>query len=91
MTFDRASDAGFCIVDDNADLIATTLVRRLRDAATEMETSVNRLYRGRNAFALPDLARMDLERSIKRLAYMAETLREVQRAQDRAPMLEAAE
>ena len=91
MLSERASDAGFCAVDSNADLIAEAMVRRLRDTAAEMEASVNRLYRGRDAFTLTDRARTDLERSIRRLAEMAEALREIQRAQDRAPMLQAAE
>jgi hypothetical protein len=91
MAQERPSEAGFCVVDANADLIATTLVRRLRETAAEMEASVNRLYRGRHAVDLPDLARMDLERTIRRLAYIAETLRDVQRAQDAPAFLEAAE
>ena len=91
MLSERARDAGFCAVDSNADLVAEAMVRRLRDTAAEMEASVNRLYRGRDAFTLADRARTDLERSIRRLAEMAEALREIQRAQDRAPMLQAAE
>jgi hypothetical protein len=91
MPYERASDVGFCVVDSNADLIANALARRLRDAAADMETEANRLLRGRNAVELSDLAMIDLDRSIKRLGYIAETLREVQRAQARKGYLQAAE
>jgi hypothetical protein len=60
------------VVDSNADPIAGAIVRRLRTSAAEMESEVNRLYRGRNAFELGDLAASDLERVIGRLKYMAE-------------------
>jgi hypothetical protein len=91
MPYERPSDVGFCIVDSNADLIANTLVRRLRDAAADMEGEVNRLFRGRNAVELGDLAMVDLDRTIKRLGYMAKTLRDVQRAQAHMGYLQAAE
>lgn len=93
MSNQRASDVGFCIVDTNADLIADTLVRRLRETAAEMESSVNRLYRGRNAYDLNTVSQLDLEKTIRRLQYMATTLRDVQRAQndDRVTYLQAAE
>lgn len=90
MSRQRASDVGFCVVDDNADLIAETLVRRLRQTAAEMEMEVNRLYRGRHSYALTAVAKTDLDRSIQRLAYLAETLREVRKAQRHAH-LQAAE
>jgi hypothetical protein len=82
MSKQRASDVGFCIADNNADLIADTLVRRLRDTAAEMESNVNRLYRGRNAYDLNTVSQLDLEKTIRRLHYMATTLRDVQRAQN---------
>ncbi len=91
MPLERPSDVGFCVVDSNADLIANTLVRRVRDGSAELETEINRLYRGRNAYALSEVAVMDLERTIKRLAYLAETLRDVQRAQREDRYLQAAE
>ncbi len=91
MPTERPSDIGFCAVDANADLIATSLVRRLRDATAALEGEVNRLYRGRAAVELGDVALADLDRAIKRLAYMAETLRDVQRAQTHQGFLEAAE
>ena len=91
MPYERPSDVGFCAVDGNADLIANALVRRLRDAAAEMEREANRLFRGRNAIELGDLARADLDRTIKRLAYMADTLRDVQRTQAHRGFLQAAE
>jgi hypothetical protein len=91
MSQDRASDVGFCVVDSNADLIAETMVRRLRETAIEMERSVNRLHRGRQSFALNEVAQLDLERTIRRLTYMADTLRGVQAAQKREVYLEAAE
>ena len=91
MPYERASDVGFCVVDSNADLIANTLARRLREAAAEMESEANRLFRGRNAVELSDLAMIDLDRSIKRLGYIAETLRDVQRAQTHKGYLQAAE
>ncbi len=91
MSNQRPSDVGFCVVDDNADLIANTLVRRLRDATAEMESEVNRLYRGRGAVDLTELARIDLDKAIRRLRYMADTLREVQAAQGSRRYLEAAE
>ena len=91
MPYERPSDVGFCAVDGNADLIADALVRRLRKAAAEMESEANRLFRGRNAVELGDLPMADLDRTIKRLAYMADTLREVQRAQTHRGFLQAAE
>jgi hypothetical protein len=91
MSQDRASDVGFCVVDSNADLIAETIVRRLRETAIEMERSVNRLHRGRQSFALNEVAQLDLERTIRRLTYMTDTLRGVQAAQKREVYLEAAE
>lgn len=81
MSQERPSDAGFCVVDDNADFIADALVRRLRESAAEMESQVNRLYRGRNGYDLNAVARRDLEKTVRRLGYMAETLRDIQRAQ----------
>jgi hypothetical protein len=91
MPLERPSDVGFCVVDSNADLIANTLVRRVRDGSAELETEINRLYRGRNAFALSEVAVADLERTIKRLSYLAETLRDVQRSQREDRYLQAAE
>jgi hypothetical protein len=41
----RASDVGFCVVDGNANVIADNLVHRIREAAADMESQVNRLYR----------------------------------------------
>jgi hypothetical protein len=87
----NARDVGFCVVDANADPIANTLARRVREAAADMESEVNRLFRGRNAFELSDGALTDIERTIGRLKYMAETLREVERAQRRVAYLQAAE
>ncbi|MBB4042124.1 hypothetical protein GGR34_003809 [Microvirga flocculans] len=86
-----ASDVGFCVVDDNANAIADTLVHRVRVAATEMESHVNRLYRGRQAFDLEDGARRDLDKAIEQLAYMVRTLREVQDEQSKVVYLQAAE
>ena len=81
MSQERPSDVGFCVVDSNADLIADSLVRRLRETAAEMESHVNRLYRGRNSYELNSVAKLDLEKTVKRLNYLAETLREVQKVQ----------
>lgn len=92
MSQERPSDVGFCAVDSNADVIADALVRRLREAAAEMETKVNRLYRGRNSYDLNAVAKRDLEKTVKRLGYMVETLREVQKAQaEPVTYLQAAE
>ncbi len=85
------SDVGFCVVDSNADFIADHLIRRIHDAAVELEGEVNRLYRGRNSFDLNGVARIDLEKAIERLTYMAKTLREVDEAQDKIVYLQAAE
>jgi hypothetical protein len=82
MAKERASDVGFCVADSNADLIADTLVRRLRDMAAEMESHVNRMYRGRNAYDLNTVAQLDVEKTIRRLDYMAATLRDVKRVQE---------
>ena len=81
MSQERPTDVGFCVVDSNADLIADTLVRRLRETAAEMESHVNRLYRGRNSFELNAVAKLDVEKTVRRLNYMADTLREVETAQ----------
>lgn len=91
MSYESASHVGFCVVDSNADLIADTLVRRIREMTADMETEVNRLYRGRNAYDLNAVGKIDLEKTIKRLAYMAETLRDVQRSQAHVKLLQAAE
>jgi hypothetical protein len=93
MSKERASDIGFCVVDSNADLIADNLVRRLREMAADMESEVNRLYRGRNAYELNAVAQLELEKAIKRLHYMAGTLRDVRKAQNesRVAYLQAAE
>ena len=91
MSKERASDVGFCVVDSNADVIAENLVHRLRESAVEMESQVNRLYRGRNAYDLNEGARMDLDKVIERLTYMAKTLREVSGTQSKVVYLQAAE
>ena len=91
MSQERPSDVGFCVVDSNADLIAETMIRRLRETAIAMERDVNRLHRGRRSFTLNELAQPDLERTIRRLSYMVETLRGVQEAQRQTAYLEAAE
>jgi ribosomal protein L13E len=91
MSQERASEVGFCVVDSNADLIAETMIRRLRETAIAMERDVNRLHRGRRSFALSELAQVDLERTIRRLSYMVDTLRGVQDAKKQAAYLEAAE
>ena len=91
MPHENARAVGFCVVDGNADPIAAAIVRRLRAAAGDMESEVNRLYRGRDAFDLDDLSLSDLERVIGRLKYMAETLRDVERAQRKVTYLQAAE
>jgi hypothetical protein len=91
MSKERASDVGFCLVDSNADFIAETLVSRLRATVAEMEAQVNRLYRGRNAYELNAIAQLDVEKMIRRLHYMADTLRDVQKAQGRVAYLQAAE
>jgi hypothetical protein len=87
----RASDVGFCVVDDNANVIADNLVHRIREATAEMECQVNRLYRGRQAYDLEDGAKLDLDRAIEQLTYMARTLRDVQREQSKVVYLQAAE
>lgn len=87
----RASNVGFCVVDSNADAIANNLVQRIREASAEMESQVNRLYRGRQAYDLKDGAKRDLEKTIERLNYMARTLREVQNEQAQIVYLQAAE
>ena len=87
----RASDVGFCVVDGNADVIADTLVHRIREAAVEMETQVNRLYRGRQAYDLNEGTKVDLDKAIEQLNYMARTLRDVQNEQSKVVYLQAAE
>jgi hypothetical protein len=87
----RASDVGFCVVDGNADVIADNLVHRIREAAVEMESQVNRLYRGRQAYDLTDGTKVDLNKAIEQLNYMARTLREIQGEQSKVVYLQAAE
>lgn len=77
----RASDVGFCAVDSNANVIADNLAYRIKEAAVEIESQVNRLYRGRNAYDLNEGAKRDLEKAIERLNYMVRTLHEIQNAQ----------
>jgi hypothetical protein len=81
MSKERASEIGFCIDDGNANLVADLLVGRIRAAASEMEAQVNRLYCGRNAVELRAGAQRDIEKTIRRLHDMADTLRDVQAAQ----------
>ena len=87
----RASDVGFCVVDSNADVIADNLVHRIHEAAAEIESQVNRLYRGRQAYDLNDGGKLELEKAIERLNYMVRTLREIQNAQSQVVYLQAAE
>ena len=87
----HASAVGFCVADSNANAIADNLVHRIHEAAAEMESQVNRLYRGRQAYDLEDGAMLDLEKAIERLNYMAKTLREVQAEQSPVVYLQAAE
>jgi hypothetical protein len=87
----RASHVGFCVVDSNADVIADNLVHRLHEATAEMESQVNRLYRGRQAYDLNEGSRLELEKAIERLNYMAQTLREVHNEQTKVVYLQAAE
>jgi hypothetical protein len=91
MTKVRASDVGFCVVDDNANVIADNLVHRIREAAAEMESQVNRLYRGRRAYDLEEGTKLDLNKAIEQVNYMARTLREVQSEQSKVVYLQAAE
>ena len=87
----RASHVGFCVVDSNADVIADNLVHRLHEATAEMESQVNRLYRGRQAYDLNEGSRLELEKAIERLNYMAQTLRDVYNEQTKVVYLQAAE
>jgi len=87
----RASDVGFCVVDSNADFIAENLIRRIHDSAVEMESEINRLYRGRLSYDLSAAAKLDLNKAVERLKYMAKTLREVSDAQENVVYLQAAE
>jgi len=91
MSKERASDVGFCVVDSNADVIADNLIHRMRENAVEMESQVNRLYRGRHAYDLGEGSRADLGKLIERLNYMARTLREIEGAQSNVVYLQAAE
>jgi hypothetical protein len=91
MSKTRPSNVGFCVVDSNADVIADNLIRRIRESTVEMESQVNRLYRGRNSYDLSQGAKLDLEKAIERLNYMARTLREIQAAQSHVMYLQAAE
>jgi hypothetical protein len=56
-----------------------------------MESQVNRLYRGRHAYDLTEGSKLDLEKAIERLNYMAKTLREIQGEQNKVVYLQAAE
>ena len=91
-----ASAAAVLVIDHLPDheagsRVAVMPAPDLRETAVDMESEVNRLFRGRNAFELSDGALADVERTIGRLRYMAETLREVERAQRRVAYLQAAE
>jgi hypothetical protein len=87
----RASHVGFCVVDSNADAIADNLVHRLHEATGEMESQVNRLFRGRHAYDLNEGSKLELEKAIERLNYMAQTLRDVHGEQTKIVYLQAAE
>jgi hypothetical protein len=56
-----------------------------------MESQVNRLYRGRKAYDLEEGTKLDLNKAIEQLNYMARTLREVQSEQSKVVYLQAAE
>jgi hypothetical protein len=86
-----ANNVGFCVTDSNANAIADNLVHRIREAALDIESQVNRLYRGRQAYDLTDGAKLDLEKAVERLNYMARTLREIQAEQSKVVYLHAAE
>ncbi len=87
----RASDVGFCVVDSNADVIADNLIHRIHEAAADIESQVNRLYRGRQAYDLNEGSKLELEKAIERLNYMVRTLRGVQSEQSAVVYLQAAE
>ena len=87
----RASDVGFCVVDGNANVIADNLIHRIREATVDMESQVNRLYRGRQAYDLSEGTKADFDKAIEQLTYMARTLREVQSEQSKVVYLQAAE
>jgi hypothetical protein len=72
-------------------VIADNLVHRIRETAGEMESQVNRLYRGRQAYDLNDGTKVDLDKAIEQLNYMARTLREIQSEQSKVVYLQAAE
>jgi hypothetical protein len=87
----RASDVGFCVVDSNANVIADNLVHRIHESAVDMESQVNRLYRGRHAYDLEEGTKLDLDKAIERLTYMARTLRDIRNEQTKVVYLQAAE
>lgn len=85
-----AHTVGFCVNDGNADVIADSLIRRLGERTADLESLANRLYRGRRAYDLSEGTKLDLERAIERLSYIAQTLREVQDAQSEPSCQQAA-
>jgi hypothetical protein len=87
----RPSDVGFCVVDSNANVIADNLIHRIHETAAEIESQVNRLYRGRQAYDLNEGSKLELEKAIERLNYMMRTLREIQNEQAKVVYLQAAE
>ncbi len=87
----RASDVGFCVVDANANVIADNLIHRIREASVDMESQVNRLYRGRHSYDLSEGTKADLDKAIEQLTYMARTLREIRNEQSKVVYLQAAE
>lgn len=76
-----ASQVGFCAVDANAGVIASNLVHRASEAAADLESTVNRLFRGRSTYTLSDGDLRELVNLASRFDYLARTARDVLSAQ----------
>jgi hypothetical protein len=87
-----ASEVGFCVVDDNADLIAGNLIAQIRELTSGIETRLNRLYKGREAYTLSDGEIRDLTKLAGQFLYFDRTASDILAAQASSePVLQAAE
>lgn len=88
-----ASEVGFCVMDDNADLIAGNLVAQIRELSASIESKLNRLYKGREAFTLSDGEKQDLMKLAGQFVYFDRTASEILEAQEASEpvILQAAE
>lgn len=87
-----ASEVGFCVMDDNADLIASNLIAQISEYASMIESRMNRLFKGREAYTLSEGEKQLLIKLSGRLSYLDRTADQILEAQEPSEtILQAAE